>query len=149
MQSAGKYLRYSLLSVAFGLVAIQAIPYGRSHVNPPVVREPAWNNAETRALAKRACFDCHSNETVWDAWYTKVAPASWLVQYDVDQGRKELNFSEWGGGTREGERPDKIGKEVLDGEMPPLQYRIAHPEARLSEAEKRRLADGLAATARR
>jgi hypothetical protein len=148
MQSAGKYMRYSLLSVVIGLAAIQAVPYGSNHVKPPVIREPLWDSAETRALAKRACFDCHSHETVWDAWYTMVAPASWLVQYDVDEGRKELNFSDWGRG-REGERPDKIGREVSKGEMPPLQYRLAHPEARLSEAEKRRLADGLAATARR
>jgi hypothetical protein len=67
----------------------------------------------------------------------------------VDQGRKELNFSDWQGGAREGEGAAKLGKEIADGGMPPLQYRLAHPEARLSEMEKRRLIDGLAATARR
>ena len=144
-----KTLKRLLIATAAGcifLVAVQVVPYGRNHTNPPVIREPHWDSAETRVLAKRACFDCHSHETVW-AWYSRIAPASWLVQYDVDKGRNELNFSDWQSGVREGEHPDKISKEVTEGEMPPLQYRFAHPEARLSETEKRRLIDGLKATA--
>ena len=45
------------------LALIQLIPYGHDHVNPPVIKEPAWDSPSTRVLAKRACFDCHSNET--------------------------------------------------------------------------------------
>ena len=74
---------------------IQLIPVKRT--NPPVLSEPNWDSPETRALAKVACFDCHSNETVWP-WFTKIAPASWLVYRDVTSGRRRLNFSEWGGG---------------------------------------------------
>ena len=149
MNKPGKIAAYAALAVCAGLLLMQLVPYGRNHTNPPVVREPLWDSADTRALAKRACFDCHSHETFWGAWYSKVAPSSWLVQYDVDQGRRELNFSDWQGGAREGEGAAKLGREISKGEMPPLQYRIAHPEARLSEAEKRRLIDGLAATANR
>lgn len=141
-----RFLQF-LFGGCLAVVAIQLIPYGRNHTNPPVVHEPTWNNADTRALAKRACFDCHSYETVW-AWYSKVAAASWLVQYDVDKGRKELNFSDWQHGARKAERPDKIREEVSEGGMPPLQYRLAHPEARLSDAEKRQLIEGLAATSK-
>ncbi len=149
MSNSIKRLLLIVSAVCVGLVVIQLIPYGRNHTNPPVIREPLWDSADTRALAKRACFDCHSHETVWNAWYTKVAPSSWLVQYDVDKGRRELNFSDWGSGAREGERVDKISREIFDGGMPPLQYRLVHPEARLSTAEKSRLIEGLVATAGR
>ena len=49
------------------LLAIQLVPYGRHHVNPPTISEPAWDSALTRELASQACFDCHSNETKWPA----------------------------------------------------------------------------------
>lgn len=50
------------LLVLFGL--LQLVPVGRQRTNPPVRREPAWDSPQTRALAVRACYDCHSNETV-------------------------------------------------------------------------------------
>jgi hypothetical protein len=149
MSPVGKRLLYTLLFTGIGIAAIQVVPYGRNHTNPPVIREPLWDSPDTRALAKRACFDCHSFETAWDAWYTRVAPASWLVQYDVDEGRKELNFSDWQSGARESEGAAKLGNEIAGGGMPPIQYLLAHPEARLSDREKRLLIDGLAATANR
>lgn len=86
------------------LLAIQLVPYGRDHANPPVTGEPAWDSPETRALARQACFDCHSNETQWPA-YASIAPASWLVQHDVNDGRALLNFSEW-------TRPQEEAKEA-------------------------------------
>jgi hypothetical protein len=76
------------------LLLIQLVPYGRDHDNPPVQSEPPWDSPDTRALARQACFDCHSNETEWPA-YANIAPVSWLVQRDVDEGRAVLNFSEW------------------------------------------------------
>ncbi len=74
---------------------IQAVPYGRNHANSPNRTEPTWDSPTTRQLAVRACYDCHSNETIWP-WYSNVAPVSWLVQRDVEEGRDEVNFSEWG-----------------------------------------------------
>jgi len=139
-----KTLLLSLLSSFVVLLLIQAIPYGRNHTNLPLVGEPSWDSATTRALAKRACFDCHSHETVWP-WYSRIAPMSWLAQYDADQGRRELNFSDWQRGAQEGKRPGKIRKEITGGGMPPVAYRLMHPEARLTDAEKRRLADALSA----
>jgi hypothetical protein len=132
--------------VVIGLfLVIQLIPYGRDHSNPPVVREPAWDSASTRELVRRACFDCHSNQTVWP-WYARVAPASWLVFNDVAEGREKLNFSAWLNGRREGEKAGEIRKEIEEGGMPPFQYRLAHPEARLSKEEKQNLIRGLTAT---
>lgn len=134
------------IAAAVALLAVmQVIPYGKNRVNPPVMREPAWNSPATRQLAKQACFDCHSNETVWP-WYSKIAPISWLVYWDVVEGREHLNFSEWSGGTRKGETLHEITKELAEGEMPPLQYTVAHPEAKLDEKSKRMLMDGLSAT---
>jgi hypothetical protein len=136
-----------ILWLVIGLVAlfvlIQLVPYGRNHVNPPVIKEPQWDSPQTRELAKRACFDCHSNETNW-LWYSNIAPMSWLVQHDVDEGRSRLNFSEWGQQELE---VDEIGEIVSEGEMPPAQYLPMHPEARLSADERQALARGLVATA--
>ena len=132
------------LRIALGLLgalmAMQLIPYGRAHANPPVTGEPAWDAPETRALARQACFDCHSNETEWPA-YASIAPVSWLVQHDVDEGRAVLNFSEW---TRPQKEAKKASEEVLEGEMPPAAYTLVHAHARLSPADRDRLARGLA-----
>ncbi len=128
-------------ALALGVV-MQLVPYGRDHSNPAVAAEPKWDSTATRDLAKRACFDCHSNETQWP-WYSHVAPVSWLVQRDVNEGRSKLNFSEWN-------RPQKHGaeaaKEVREGEMPMWIYLPTHPEARLTDAEKQALIQGLEAT---
>ena len=143
-----RQLLLGLGALALVLLAIQAIPYGRHHTNPPIVREPAWDSPRTRQLAVRACFDCHSNETRWP-WYAAIAPVSWLVQHDVDEGRHELNFSDWQGGTREGEKPEELREEIEEGAMPPLPFLLLHPEARLTEAEEKELVAGLVATATR
>ena len=129
------------LVVVVLLVAIQAVPYGRNHTNPPVRAEPNWDSPRTRQLAVDACFACHSNQTRWP-WYASVAPSSWLTQNDVDEGRQVLNFSEW-------DRPQEAGEAaeaVREGAMPPLQFKVLHPEARLSDTEKQQLIHGLQAT---
>ena len=130
-----------------GFVLIQLVPYGRDHTNPPVTAEPAWDSPRTRELAKRACFDCHSNETVWP-WYSRVAPVSWGLYRDVERGRSKMNFSEWpqlpaGAGAAIAARAAEV---VNDGKMSPLRSRLAHADARLSDAEKQELIAGLEAS---
>lgn len=132
--------RIALVAIV-GLVVIQAVPYGRSHDDPPVTGEPEWDSPETLALAERACFDCHSNESEWP-WYSNVAPISWLVQHDVDEGRERLNWSEWPGRYE----ADEAAETVREGEMPPAVYTVIHPEARLSADELSQLAAGLERT---
>ena len=132
------------VALILALVAIQLVPYGRDHVNPRVAAEPAWDSPETRALARRACFDCHSNETEWPV-YSNLAPVSWLVQHDVVKGRAALNFSEW---QRPQEEADEAAEEVRDGEMPLPIYAVMHGHARLTGAERERLARGLERTLR-
>jgi mono/diheme cytochrome c family protein len=129
------------IAIAAGFVLAQAVPYGWAHPNPSVVVEPAWDSPETRALAVRACFDCHSNDTTWP-WYSEVAPFSWLAYNHVVEGRRILDFSEWNRpqNTRE------LDESIREGGMPPLYYRILHPSARLTDAEKAALVAGLRAT---
>lgn len=137
-----KSLRFIGIALAVVLVAIQLVPYGRRHTNPPARVEPQWDAPATRALAVRACYDCHSNETIWP-WYSHVAPMSWLAQRDVDEGRRKVNFSEW-------DRPQKeapeSAKAVREGEMPPWFYVALHPDARLTAEDTRALIGGLEAT---
>lgn len=128
--------------VALGCFAlIQLIPYGHNRVNPPVVKEPVWDSPSTRELAKRVCFNCHSNETTWP-WYSRVAPVSWLIYNDVQEGRSRMNFSDWRDVSGE-----QFKHEIGGGSMPPFQYRLAHPEAKLTSAEKEKLIEGLSKTA--
>lgn len=124
------------------LLGIQAVPYGRDHTNPAVSQEPDWDSPRTRELAKRACFDCHSNETVWPV-YSHVAPFSWLVQHHVEDGREHLNFSEF---DKPQHDADEAAEEVEEGKMPMDNYVWLHPEANLTDAEKAELIAGLKAT---
>lgn len=137
-----KILEAGAIAAGALLVAVQLVPYGRNHSNPPVVREPNWDRASTRQLAVRACFDCHSNETEWP-WYSNVAPISWLVQRDVDDGRRALDFSEW---QRTYPEAGESAETVLEGKMPLKIYLLTHPDARLSPGDTSALVDGLRAT---
>ncbi|NLX10557.1 MAG: heme-binding domain-containing protein [Chloroflexi bacterium] len=133
--------------------AIQLIPARPG--NPPVIREPVWDSPETRARTVQACYDCHSNETQWP-WYSRIAPVSWLLAYDVVEGREDLNFSEWDRHAVSDIDPDepfapktlveRIEDEIRSGRMPPDLYQLNHPAARLSDAEREALIAGLLRT---
>jgi Haem-binding domain len=88
------------LTVLGAVVLMQLVPYGHNRVNPPIVSEPAWDSPATRRLVRRACFDCHSNETAWPA-YSQIAPVFWLVQHDVNEGQAQRCRP-----GRSGSRPD-------------------------------------------
>ena len=137
-----RVLRITGIALGAGLLVAQVVPYGHRHTNPPVAVEPHWDSDATRALAKRACFDCHSNETRWP-WYSHLAPSSWLLQNHVDEGREALNFSEWQRGFKEAH---EAGETVREQEMPPRSYLWLHPGARLSVGERKQLARGLDVT---
>jgi hypothetical protein len=117
--------------LVIAMVVIQVIPFGHTHTNPPKTKEPAWDSPATKALVERACYDCHSNESVWP-WYANVAPVSWLLQRDVNGGRRHLNFSEWDHPQRHSK---DVAAQVKSGDMPPWFYLPMHPAAKLSEAD--------------
>lgn len=137
-------LRRVLLWVGLGalaiFVAIQLVPYGWWHSNPPATANAPWPDPEAEAIARESCYDCHSHETEWPL-YSYVAPMSWLVRSDVERGREELNFSTWD--TGEGKVEDAI-EVVAEGSMPPDNYTRIHRGTDLSEAEVDTLVAALA-----
>jgi hypothetical protein len=135
----------SIIGILIGLfVLIQLIPYGRNHTNPPVKSEPAWDSPQTKQLAETACYDCHSNRTSWP-WYSNIAPASWLVYSDVQEGRGVFNFNELQPGEGAALVGDMVEK-IQSGKMPPIQFTIIHRNAVYSAEQKQQLIDGLQAT---
>jgi hypothetical protein len=92
---------------------------------------------EVTAIFERSCKDCHSYRTQWP-WYSQVAPVSWYVVSDVNEGRDHLILSDWARYDRKKalKRLDDICDEVGDGDMPPWPYVLIHSTARLSDADK-------------
>lgn len=135
--------------IAIGAVAVfAAMQLVRcEHTNPPVTGE-IQAPADVAAVLHRACYDCHSNETRWP-WYSHVAPVSWLLQRDVTQGRRHVNFSEWTAlpADRRAKKQKAVGKEVAAGEMPLWFYVPLHRDARLSTADKALLQSWASGTA--
>ncbi len=125
------------------LAAIQFIPYGKNHTNPPILSEVQWDIPRTQALFNRACADCHSHQTLYP-WYANIAPVSWLVMHDIEEGREKFNVSMIG--VQKKNKLKDAADEVKEGEMPILPYLLAHPESRLSDTEKSDLIKGLEKT---
>jgi hypothetical protein len=129
----------ALFRIVFALfvltfIGIQYIEVDRTN---PQVKADLNAPLEIKNIFKTACYDCHSYETKWP-WYSKVAPISWLVVDDVNEGRKHLNFSEWGtlySGKRE-ELKKKIWEQVATEEMPLTIYTYLHPDAKLELSMK-------------
>jgi mono/diheme cytochrome c family protein len=134
-----RILKWGVLGVLALLLLIQLVPYGRDHSNPKGGRPIAWDSPRTKKLMTGACMDCHSNDTQWP-WYSNVAPSSWLVQHDVEDGRSRLNLS-----TGQGE-VGEMTEAIREGDMPPWQYKVVHSGARLSDREKQDLIHGIQAT---
>ncbi len=122
-----------LMAIAIVAVGIQLVPVQRS--NPPVTKDVGAEPAAATIL-RRACYDCHSNETAWP-WYSYVAPVSWLVSDDVKEARSHLNFSEWDKYDEKRRRKikEEIVEEVGEKRMPLKIYLPLHPEARISETD--------------
>jgi len=108
--------------------------------NPPISAEmPA--PAAVRTILRRACYDCHSNETRWP-WYSGVAPASWLLARDVRDARMRMNFSTWPQSAPPGmdcHFRRRIAERVAGLEMPPFRYRLLHPGSEVQPEEVARL----------
>ncbi len=136
-----------LLVIVVVILSVQAAAKNRS--NPPVSAEPPWNTPETRAFAERACFACHSNQTKWPL-YSALPVVGGLIEKHVLEGRRHLNFSEWGVGEQEGdEAAEKVFEPMHyaeDDPFPQPPYNWLHPRARLTNTEQETLARGLIAT---
>ena len=103
-----------------------------------------------RTAFSQKCGDCHSSNTRWPL-YSRIAPASWLVEHDVYEGRKHLNLSSWEQYSID-ERIDllgKMGSQLRQGKMPLKPYPLLHPDARLQESERKLMVDWTKAERRR
>lgn len=132
-----KVVRTGILVVGLALALAQFVPVDRT--NPPFdVEVPA--PPAVRAILRRACYDCHSNETAWP-WYARVAPVSWVLERDVREGRREVDFSTWNRNDekRRVRKWKEIQEQVERREMPPWFYAAVHSEARLSAEDRKAL----------
>jgi Haem-binding domain len=130
--------------IAFGVVVafllVQLIQPSRA--NPPVVASRSLAAhmdvpPTVQAVLKRACYDCHSSETVWP-WYSRVAPVSWYVAHDVNVARSHVNFQDWEAQENPKEGIEHLGltcKLMRDGKMPPADYAFIHKNANVSQAD--------------
>ncbi len=133
-----KYVVITAVSLIVLLTAAQLVRVSRTG-SPP--NRPIRAPSAVNAILDRACADCHTQSTRWP-WYSRVAPASWLVAHDVKNGRENLNFSYWGLLSLS-DRQTKA-KAVVDqlkgGGMPLWYYLIMHPGARLNPVDREALA---------
>lgn len=136
---------FKFISIATigALALLQILPLRPQFTNPPIDGEPSWDTPRTKELFNRACADCHSHETKYP-WYSNVAPVSWLVAHDINEGREHFNVSTWG--VQKKNAGEEAAKEVREGEMPMWIYTLTHPEAKLNEVEKQELIGGLEKT---
>jgi hypothetical protein len=131
--------RALLLVIGGAFGAAQLVRF--AEVNPPTGN--AWAApVAIEPLLRNACYDCHSNHTA-RPWYGEIAPLSWLIQRDVIEGRRRLNFSDWADYASDpgtlSQKLSEISRSVTSGEMPPWYYRALHSTARLTAAERDRL----------
>lgn len=87
-----------------------------------------------------SCYDCHSNNTTYP-WYSKIQPGAWFMENHIKDGKKELNFSEWGSlsNRRKASKLRSIIKQIKNDEMPLSSYTLIHRNAILSKAEKQEI----------
>jgi cytochrome c len=130
------------------LVAVMGVGYGLGYLHPfgdPRV-EPAEGlgtllreakmPAEAKAVLLSKCADCHSSETRWPV-YARIAPGSWLIESDIVEARKKMDLSRWEqmSASQQEVLMAKIFEEAKSGEMPPIQYRLLHWNAKLSQGD--------------
>ncbi|MBD0369731.1 MAG: heme-binding domain-containing protein [Pyrinomonadaceae bacterium] len=135
------------VSIALVILFLAAQVIRPSMTNPPVdesrtLQAKAQVSPEVYAILERSCNDCHSNKTTWP-WYSQVTPISWYLVRHVNQGRRELNVSDWAkyDARRATRKLDEICEQVNRDEMPLKSYLVLHPSANLSDADKKAICD--------
>jgi hypothetical protein len=129
----------SLFALAVVAVIVgQMEPQQRATIERRNQELPLLFNSQPARVLVRACGNCHSNHTDWP-WYSHVAPVSWWIARDVREGRESLNLSEWETYSvpQRRDKLESICGLISTGRMPPRQYRSMHPEANLTETEKK------------
>lgn len=145
--------KLKLIFAALALVFVLLQFTNPARTNPPVVNDLMATNPpppEIASLLHAACYDCHSYETKWP-WYSHIAPVSWLIASDVNDGRHDMNFSDWPANdpVRLAKRLENMSEKLGYDEMPPKKYTLIHADARLTESQRKQLEDWLDAEATR
>jgi len=139
---------FAVLLAGFALLQLTNPP----RTNPPVLHDLIASSTmppPVAAMLHAACYDCHSSETKWP-WYAHVAPMSWLIASDVNEGRKNLNLSDWPTDpVRAAKRLEDMSEKIGYNEMPPKKYTAIHADARLTADQLKELTDWLDAEATR
>lgn len=97
---------------------------------------------EVRQILATSCYDCHSNHPRYP-WYTAIQPVGWWLASHINDGRKHLNFSEFGTFPvkRQIKKLEELSDEVQDRGMPLKSYALIHREAQLTKAQMAALSD--------
>lgn len=137
--------RRILLIIIAAIVLIQL--YRPARTNPQenaalTLQANAQVPADVNATFERSCNDCHTYRTVWP-WYSNVAPISWFLVSDVNDGRRHFNMSEWGKASpeRQQKKLSEVCEEVEEGEMPLKQYTWIHKVASLDRPQRENICE--------
>ena len=124
---------FILLLVFLGIQAVRPPRENPTGDPAQVIAAHVTIPPDVAATLRRACYDCHSNETRWP-WYSGVAPISWFVIGHVNDGRRRLNFDDWSVQSPRRTSPPlgDICGQVTRGDMPLSSYLLLHNDARLS-----------------
>lgn len=139
-----KALRRILLVVIVLFIALQFVrPTKNTATDEPnhiSTQYPLPSDVQT--VLKAACTDCHSNNTRYP-WYAEIQPIGWLLDGHVRDGKRSLNLSEFTTyrARRQFHKLEEIGDMVYENKMPLSEYIMLHPEAKLTEEQKRVLID--------
>jgi hypothetical protein len=133
-----KTLKLIFALAAVAVIVGQAATEHHAALAPKNQRLAPLSNPETARVLVRACGNCHSDHTDWP-WYSHVAPVSWWIAGHVREGRNKLDFSKWETYSTSQKR-DKLQSMcglISTGRMPPRLYAVMHPEAQLTEQDKK------------
>ena len=130
-----------LIFVILVFVGIQLVPMNVPADLPVKEGDAIESSENVQAILERSCFDCHSSHTTFP-WYSNIAPVSWFTKDHVKEGREHLNFSTWNSYTDEKKMKylEKLPK-AIKSKMPMESYLIMHKDAKLSEDDKKAIAE--------
>ena len=125
-----------LLYLIMLTIVFAALQFYRPAIANPAVTAEIQLPANVKVIVKRACYDCHSNETNL-RWYDKIAPAYWQAAAHVKDGRGVLNFSDWKKMAPAEQKAKlwEVVNQIAAGAMPLKSYEFIHTSAKISDQD--------------